>query len=149
MSTSEPSLAALLQQIRACRAAPRPDPEMVALAGALVSPPLAEFAGALASHLWGRAFGAFEATAESIVGNGFFDDMTVELAAAGRAGAEAIVIGTSGGGEEALLMVADARRPGGYVLCAFAYDGMPYAGGTSLEQIGTFDDLTRWLARRS
>jgi hypothetical protein len=142
----EPSLSVLLGLIRAKPEAPAPNGEMAELAGALSSPPLAAFTHALGSRLWNDDFARFEATAEALEDNGFYDEIVEELESVGHSDAEGILIGGDGGGSEALLMIADDARPGGYVIYFYAYDGSPYSNGKIIEEAGRFVDLFRKLA---
>ncbi|MCA9298307.1 MAG: hypothetical protein KDA28_04530, partial [Phycisphaerales bacterium] len=87
-----------------------------------------------------------ELEAERLEENGFFDDMVEHLEPLGTGDAEGLCIGTTGGGEEALLMVADDTQPGGYVIYLFAYDGVPYGGGSPLEAVGQVGHLLRRLS---
>ena len=120
---------------------------MVTLAEGLSSPPLAAFAQALGTHLWNDDFGRFETEAENLEENGYYDEMVEHLDSLGHADAEAICIGNTGGGEEALLMVADETRDGGYVIYRFAYDGSPYENGKPIVALGLVVDLVRALQR--
>lgn len=136
----EPALAALLARMSR-RPVPSPNPEMLSLAEGLSSAPLSAFARALGSYLWTPDFGRFEMDAESVEENGFYDEIVESLEPLGKGGAEGICIGTTGGGDETLLMVADDTHPAGYIIYKFAYDGVPYDNGQSLEAIGQLEHL--------
>ena len=127
-----------------------PDPaylseDMVELASTLESRPLALFVQSVVDHVDVPDFGRFELEAESIEENSYYEDIVAEIEGLGVEVGEGLLIGTSGGGSEALLMLADAERPEGYTIFMFAYDGSPYENGKTVNPIGTFEHLLRAL----
>ncbi|MCA9490566.1 MAG: hypothetical protein KC621_11610 [Myxococcales bacterium] len=122
----DPVFDASLARIAASSAVPRPNAELVRAAAGLTAPPLAALAKAMSDYTWGPTIGRFELTLELLAENGYAEEIFEAL---GDDGVEGVVFAESGGGEEALLLVADASRPGGYHVYRYAYDGAPYPNG--------------------